>query len=40
MMAVGAILDIQAKLAEGVSPTEIARSMGARGTVHKAKAMR
>jgi DNA invertase Pin-like site-specific DNA recombinase len=32
--------DIQSKLAQGVSPTEIARSMGiSRGTVYKAKAM-
>ena len=31
---------IQAKLAEGQSPTEVARNMGiSRGTVYKAKAM-
>ena len=31
---------IQAKLAEGLSPTEIARDMGiSRGTVYKAKAL-
>jgi DNA-binding CsgD family transcriptional regulator len=31
---------IQAKLSEGISPTEIARDMGiSRGTVYKAKAL-